>query len=647
MDSKTNMGKVGAKAYNIIKSRNIAKIPNGFVLTFKTYTNFIEQNNINKEIDYHLCLLNKKKESMDKASKIIKSYILKGELSDEIKKEINQYIKKLKAPYAVRSSANIEDSKKLSFAGLYDTFLNVEKCDLEKNIKLVFASIFNKEALFYLIHNNQDIRKMKMAVIIQEMINGQKFGVAFSIKENGKNVKIVECGLKNPSIVTAGNLIPDLYIIKGKKIEYHTSVNEISNLFRFEIHKISELLDNLKKIVYPLDIEWAFDNDKLFLLQLRYLTRDVKIPFLDLDIKKFRGIPIYHGIVEGDAEVKKGICLNEKINQKEKNNKILVVDNVGLGQVSVINKYAGIIIEFSGITSHIAILAREYKIPCIVGVGNATDTITNGDKLRINGLTGQIKLLNKKGFTINFNKKYTPTNFDLNKIKLFRNNDDVLILYPLKDYFAVSYDYVGPKNLKRKFLNQRLSELIPKIFKKYNTILVDAGSRFGEDSGLVLDMKETDKDMNFVFHKGLKVLESGNIKKIKSELDKTNDRVYSFVNRSKRKYKNYIHNKDIPSIASALELCYKSFAYWRIFNVCMLGDQAEFIIGKLSDRDADKLKKFIKRMWTYEFESGNGNLINIIKLKKRIHKRIKKDFDIKIEPSTSFLTFVKKVKSLQ
>ena len=91
-------------------------------------------------------------------------------------------ISELGSPFAVRSSSTAEDSLKFSFAGLFDSFLYVEVKDLIGKIKEVYASLFNERAIEYAYRNSIDLRDIKMAVLVQEMIMGDKFGVGFYFK---------------------------------------------------------------------------------------------------------------------------------------------------------------------------------------------------------------------------------------------------------------------------------------------------------------------------------------------------------------------------------------------------------------------------------------------------------------------------------
>lgn len=185
--------------------------------------------------------------------------------------------------FAIRSSCNLEDSDTLSFAGLFDTYLNIPKKQIEKYVKKCFLSLYNKNVLEYINKNNINFDELKMNVIIQEMVSSEISGVLFTSNPLGiinESVIVVSKGLGENVVSDKGlttsyyyNLTDKLYYYEGMDI---LTKNQIDTLIN-ESEKIKNILGDY------LDIEFAFEKNKLFILQARNITtiKDDNLVVLD------------------------------------------------------------------------------------------------------------------------------------------------------------------------------------------------------------------------------------------------------------------------------------------------------------------------------------------------------------------------------
>ena len=194
----------------------------------------------------------------------------------DTKNDIIKKYKELKSNVSVRSSATAEDAKNASFAGQFDTFLNIkDEKKLINSIEKCWKSIKSKRALSYL--KDKNIKNVKMAVIVQEMINPDFAGVIFTldpISEKNILIEFVE-GLGDKLV--SGKITPNSYLID--RISFRiinksgdTKINEslIKNLI-----KTSLQIEKLYK--FPQDIEFAVKDNKIFILQSRPITTLHKI----------------------------------------------------------------------------------------------------------------------------------------------------------------------------------------------------------------------------------------------------------------------------------------------------------------------------------------------------------------------------------
>lgn len=182
-------------------------------------------------------------------------------------------IKKYNGKYAVRSSCNLEDGENNSFAGQFDTFLNVSSNDLEDKVSECFNSINNKSVLKYLKHNNINYSDLKMNVIIQRMVKSDYSGVLFTANPLGilnESVIVVGKGLGNGVVEDKVDTTTYYYNLSDNNY-YYEGKNEY--LDSELIEELIGLSNKIKDIFGEyLDIEFAIEKGKVYILQTRPIT---------------------------------------------------------------------------------------------------------------------------------------------------------------------------------------------------------------------------------------------------------------------------------------------------------------------------------------------------------------------------------------
>ncbi len=175
--------------------------------------------------------------------------------------------------FSVRSSSCVEDSSENSFAGQFDTFLNVERNDISEKITECVCSLYNENVLVYMENQGLDIAGLKMNVIVQRMVNSDISGILFTANPQGiLNETVIVAGrglgenVVSDRIDTTSyyySLTDDIYYYDGKE-----------NLLNDET--VHNLIDISKKICGIIgrytDIEFAIEDDELFILQARPIT---------------------------------------------------------------------------------------------------------------------------------------------------------------------------------------------------------------------------------------------------------------------------------------------------------------------------------------------------------------------------------------
>ncbi len=246
-----NKGKAGT-LNSLFNKFNICK---GFIITDKLFMLFLKYNNI---------IINNYNDL-----KAIQNSILNGTLKEEWEKEIFQYLKTYKLDKViVRSSANVEDGKLSAFSGQFDTFTNIDENNLISSIKKCWASLYSRNVIEYMKEKKLDFSNLSMEVLIQEMIDSDYSGIAFSLNPtNNKKETIIEINKGSCENIVSGKTIPNTYI-NNNKIKGDTIIDKDS------LNKINQTIHDLKKIFnYELEIEFGFKDNIFYLFQVRPITK--------------------------------------------------------------------------------------------------------------------------------------------------------------------------------------------------------------------------------------------------------------------------------------------------------------------------------------------------------------------------------------
>ncbi len=300
---------IGGKAYNLnVLKKNGLNVPTYFVISTKFYDNFLKKNNLDKKIDKILDNFDcSDKKNLEKISKKILDLFLKNDILEKDKDKIFTLFEKLKKEtkskyFSVRSSGVSEDSSKKSFAGQFDSFLFIcKKKDLLFFIKKCWASTYSKRALIYRYNSKSILSNFSIAVIVQEMINGDKSGVMFTKnpQNNSVNEIIINSTYGLGEGIVNGELKTDLFvfdkidksikselakkeekIVLNKKSKMGTTKSKIKkelgkkpSLSKKEIEKLIFLGKKIEKIYgFSQDIEWTIKDNNIFILQTRPIT---------------------------------------------------------------------------------------------------------------------------------------------------------------------------------------------------------------------------------------------------------------------------------------------------------------------------------------------------------------------------------------
>ncbi len=300
--TKKDVSLAGGKGASLGEMYNANfSVPYGFVILSSAFEKHIKENNLDIKIIDILKKITTKETTIENASKNIQKLIIDTSLSKDLEKEVLVAFKQLETSFvAVRSSATAEDSLEDAWAGQLDTFLYVSEQNIIENIKKCWSSLFTERAIFYRIEKKLLDKKISVAVVVQKMVNSEKSGIAFSVNPvtNNRQEIIIDAGYGLGEAIVSGQITPDNYIVnKDLTITKKTKGRQEKGIFRKdndsgtvwkdlsledknnfvlsdkEVIELSKIIINIENHYgFPVDVEWAIENNKIYITQSRPIT---------------------------------------------------------------------------------------------------------------------------------------------------------------------------------------------------------------------------------------------------------------------------------------------------------------------------------------------------------------------------------------
>lgn len=429
--SKKDIPLAGGKGANLGELvRNNFPVPPAFVVSAEAYFDFVKSTGIVGRIIKTIDAINVESSSeLEKETRKIRELIASTPMGSGLETEIKKAYagmggKKAGAAgsgdacVAVRSSATAEDLPEASFAGQQETYLNVVgREDVVDAVKKCWASLFTARATYYRRRNNFSTANVGIAVIVQKMVNSDVSGVMFTADPNGDRTKIViEAGYGLGEAVVSGSITPDQYVvgketgsIAGKKLSVQEwlitragrgtkrvdvpaskkSMQKLTDAKIVELAKIGKRIEEHYRS--PQDIEWALEGQALYIVQSRPITTlnkgNVQKETISTASKALVvGFAASPGIAFGRVRVVPSAGDISRV----VNGDVLATKMTSPDWVPAMQKSAAIITDEGGSTCHAAIVSRELGIPCVVGTGNATRTLRDGQEVTVDGYSGRV-----------------------------------------------------------------------------------------------------------------------------------------------------------------------------------------------------------------------------------------------------------------
>ncbi|MFD1569935.1 phosphoenolpyruvate synthase [Halorubrum laminariae] len=436
-----DVGTVGGKAASLGELIGAGlPVPPGFTVTAGTYRTFIEESGIDDELFSAVDVDPEDSAALREAEETAEELILETPLPDDVRDEILERYRTMggdeEAFVAVRSSATAEDLPDSSFAGQQETFLNVREADLIRRVKECWASLFTQRAIYYRQQRGFPHADVDIAVVVQRMVDADKSGVMFTSHPSTGDPQItIEAAWGLGEAVVSGTVSPDNYVydrergavdevtVADKKVEMvkDPETGETVQLDIEDDRRESRVLsdEEIDRLVTlgkrvedhygtPQDVEWAIHDGEIYMLQSRPITTiqeddaaaaddavddgdttdlaDGADEDGDADVL-VDGLGASPGVVSGAVRIVHKLDHLDQVQEGD----VMVTEMTMPDMVPAMKRAAGIVTDEGGMTSHAAIISRELGVPAVVGTGNGTRRLEDGQNVTLDGDKGTIR----------------------------------------------------------------------------------------------------------------------------------------------------------------------------------------------------------------------------------------------------------------
>ncbi|WP_062992250.1 phosphoenolpyruvate synthase [Nocardia anaemiae] len=324
-------------------------------------------------------------------------------------------------PVAVRSSAVGEDSATSSFAGMNISRTNVHGDEqLLAAVNDCWASLFTPRVVTYRARRGMRQRPV-MAVVVQRMVTARRSGVAFTADPatGRRDRMVIDAARGQGEVVVSGATEPDTYLLDAAGptlLETRSGHQSFAIVAGPEGDRRVELtgpeadapvLDEQQALAVarlalavqehhggkPQDVEWAFDDDNLWLVQARPITTlpdgSAEYPVATPVPTKVlvRGLAAAPGSASGAVRILSSPAQGQSLRDGE----VLVAPMTNPDWLPTLTRAAAVVTDSGGMTCHAAIVARELGVPCVVGARTATTTLVDGTTVTVDGSAGEVR----------------------------------------------------------------------------------------------------------------------------------------------------------------------------------------------------------------------------------------------------------------
>ena len=395
-------------------------VPPGFVIGAPAYSAFCAAAGLRERLAEVLDGIDvEDTAALEAAAARARELVLTSPMPAELEEAIAAALAELvgEGAVAVRSSATAEDTESASFAGMNETFLNMSgRAAVLDAVRRCWASLFGGRTVYYRATRGFPQADMDIAVVVQRQVRSMRAGVMFTVDPaSGRADRIVIEGAPGlGESVVSGRVSPDRYVVdkaSGAIVAREIRAKELAIepaagggtatralaaeeagrpvLSDDEVAVLADLAHRIEgHYGSPQDTEWAFDEGgRVWMLQSRPVTTLGGHP-----VDATAAAPLVRGLgaAPGRAtgRVRRIATLSEAASLGE--GEVLVTHMTAPDWVPLMRRAAAIVTDSGGMTCHAAIVSRELGIPCVVGTGDATRTLRDGELVTVDAGHGVV-----------------------------------------------------------------------------------------------------------------------------------------------------------------------------------------------------------------------------------------------------------------
>ena len=412
-------GGKGANMGEMVKAQ--LPVPPGFVVLRDSYLASIRAAGVADELNaaHREAMLHAlDTDRFDQMCATMKALVLKAGMAPEVQERILESYRGMGTDcfVAVRSSATGEDGADASFAGMNETYTNVRgEQDLIEAVKNCWASLFAPRVVSYRASRGFTADPA-MAVVVQLMIASERSGVAFTADPttDATDRVVIEGAFGQGEVVVSGSVEPDNYVVdkktgeilsrhtgyksfeiirgsdgKDQRVELDEAQAEAQVLTDDEVSEIARIAVRSEQHAgCPQDTEWAIADGKTYIVQTRPITTLNRAwsPAQEKHEVLIQGLPAVPGVVSAVVRVLSDVSEGARLQDGE----VLVAKMTNPDWLPTMRRAAALVTDTGGMTCHAAIVARELKVPCIVGARTATRDLSDGMVVTVDGTHGRV-----------------------------------------------------------------------------------------------------------------------------------------------------------------------------------------------------------------------------------------------------------------
>lgn len=424
-----------------LKTRGV-RVPDGFATTADAYRTFVSANGIDAAMRARIGEYRAGTTSLRATGEAIRELFLESEFPEDIAESIRSHYRTLaeragleRLSVAVRSSATAEDLPDASFAGQQETFLNISgERELLDACRRCYASLFTDRAISYREVKGFEHLDVALSIGVQRMVRSDvgASGVMFSIDTDSgfPRAAVISAAWGLGETVVQGSINPDKYVVfkplladenlapiiektlgsKARKMVYSRGGHARTRTVETSaVERHSFVLDDAEILALarwavtveehygrPMDMEWARDGatGELFMVQARPETVQALKSGTRFTIHHLRGTGkvLASGAAIGDSIAQGTACVIRDTRDIDtfRDGAILVTEMTDPDWVPVMKRASGIVTDHGGTTSHAAIVSRELGVPAVVGTGNGTGVLGEGQAVTLSCAEGDV-----------------------------------------------------------------------------------------------------------------------------------------------------------------------------------------------------------------------------------------------------------------